>query len=97
MADRPKRYLAQKACDRCCATKKAEDYPKVRGGGTADICKQCKSEAVSAAMIAHHGKPLVGALKQQELHFSESLKREQARWDSLPDGHPYKAPRRPGS
>lgn len=97
MPVRPKRFLDPKTCDRCFEEKKADDFPKTRGGGTADICKECKRVAVSDAMIAHHRKGIVGVFKAQDEHFAASLRREQERWDSLPDGHPYKAPRRPGS
>lgn len=43
---RPKRFLKEKACDRCNVIKLATDFPKVRGGGTADVCKSCKSRAI---------------------------------------------------
>jgi hypothetical protein len=49
---RPKRYLVQKTCDRCNFVKNAEEFPKVRGGGTADICKKCKSDAHSDTIVA---------------------------------------------
>lgn len=43
---RPKRFLKEKACDRCNEVRPALEYPKVRGGGTADVCKSCKSKAI---------------------------------------------------
>ena len=94
---RPKRFLPEKACDRCGITKSAEEFPKVRGGGTTDVCSECKRRAVSEAMLEYHGRALKLALKQNETHFEEDLRRQQERWDALPDGHPYKSPRRPGS
>lgn len=97
MKKRPKRYLAVKDCERCGQSKVAEAFPKVRGGGTADVCAECKRRAVSEAMIAKHAHADELVLKQHEEHFRKTLEQDQARWDSLPDGHPYKAPRRPGS
>lgn len=97
MSDRPTRYLAIKECIRCHETKEASLFHPVRAGGTADVCKACHRRRTSESMIAKHRKADELFRKQQEEHFAANLKREQERWDSLPDGHPYKAPRRPGS
>ena len=97
MIARPKRYLEQKSCNRCEKLKLAEEFPKVRGGGTADVCKECKAKAVSASMIEKYRIQDEFFRKRQEEHFKKDLEAQQKRWDSLPDGHPYKAPKRPGS
>lgn len=95
IGSRPKRYLSAKTCNRCGQLKMAELFPKVRGGGTADVCKECKRAAVSESMIKHHGKERELFERQQREHFEKTLAERRRVWDSLPDGHPYKSPKRP--
>jgi hypothetical protein len=93
--NRPNRYMAEKVCERCETLKRAEEYPKVRGGGTSDICNECKRAAVAKAMAEFHERKREELARRQQEHFDRELANERARWDALPDGHPYKAPKRP--
>jgi hypothetical protein len=75
-AVRPKRHLAVKDCDRCLVSKPASEFPKVRGGGTADVCNTCKSEAVSEAMRDKHTRAAEAMRRSQEEHFARTIARQ---------------------
>lgn len=91
---RPKRHLDHKECERCGTDRRCAEFPKVRGGGTADVCNACKSIALSKALAGRtrvHKRPT----DPQVDHLQSELIKRRRQWDSLPDGHPYKSPNRP--
>jgi hypothetical protein len=73
---RPKRFLPSKSCDRCGFLKQASEFPTVRGGGTTDICSECKRKAVSAAMKAKHQSERDAFEAKQQEHFAKALERQ---------------------
>jgi hypothetical protein len=59
------RDWAEKPCGRCGVVKKAEEFPNVRDGGTADICCECKNKAITAAAEARRARNNPQALEAE--------------------------------